>query len=264
MVQATLLHRRATILSWEVDGFTASARPQDRDCPAGTLEKEFCMGKVKPTVGEILTSLKHEVVFGKAYLGIAKGLGEADSVVLGTAGTFFGLTVEACLHMAQMFAAKLYDETRGAVTVKSLLKAAQSQAGTFKHGTAQEVSTAIKEAETRVAGLVAILKPVKDRRNQSLAHLDPRTVIDPAGLAQRAKLTFADLGKVFDESGAILNEFSRLWEDMTTVMTLVDGTDYTGALSRIAEAKHIEADKYEAEFKEIAPFPRPKTSRNPW
>jgi AbiU2 len=148
------------------------------------------MGKAKPTIGEILTSLKHEVVVGKAYLGIAKGLGEADPVVLGASRTFFGLTVEACLHMAQMFAAKLYDETSRAVTVKSLLEAAQAQAGTFKHATTQEVFTAIKEPETRVAGLVAILKSVKDRRNQSLAHLDPRTVKDPAGLAQRAKLTF--------------------------------------------------------------------------
>jgi hypothetical protein len=51
-----------------------------------------------------------------------------------------------------------------------------------------------------------------------------------------AKLTFVDLGKLFDDTGAILNEFSRLWEDMTTVMELIVDDDYTGALNRIAEA----------------------------
>jgi hypothetical protein len=138
-----------------------------------------------PTISEVLNSLKHEVVFGKGYLCIAKGLGEADPVVLGTANTFFGLTVESCLQMSQMFAAKLYDKTKGAVTVKFLLQEAASQAGMFKYGTSQEVSADIKEAEVRIAGLGTILKSVQDRRNESLAHLDPNTVKDPAGLAKR-------------------------------------------------------------------------------
>jgi hypothetical protein len=222
------------------------------------------MANPKPTVSEILQALKHEVVFGKAYLSIAKGLGKADPVVLGVARTFFGLTIEASLYMAQMFVAKLYDTTSGAITVWSLLKESKSEANNFKYGTTQEVSTAVQASETRLDGLATILKSIKDRRNQSLAHLDPRTVKDPAGLASRANLTFEELERVFEETGAILNEFSLLWESVTSSMELVDDEDYTGALSRIAEAKHIEADKYEAEFKEACPFPRPKTPRNPW
>ena len=194
---------------------------------SGSLNGDPCgdMGKTMPTISEILISLKHEVVFGKAYLNIAKGLGEADPVVLATAQTFFGLTIEAFLQTAQMYAAKLYDTTSGAITVKSLLDAANSQAGNFKYGTPQEISAAIDDAEMRRHSLITILKSVKDRRNQSLAHLDPRTVKDPAGLANRAKLTFADLGKLFDETGAILNEFSRLWEDTTTAVWLFDEDD---------------------------------------
>ena len=175
------------------------------------------VGNVKPTINQIVTNLKNEVLFGKTYLGIAKGLAGADPVVLSTSRTFFGLTLEACLQMSQMFAAKLYDKTSGAVTVKSLLDAAQSQAGMFKHGTPQEVSEAVKEAETRIAALVPILKSVQDRRNQALAHLDPRTVTNPAALDVNAKLTLADLEKVFAETGAILNEFSRLWQDTRNI-----------------------------------------------
>jgi hypothetical protein len=222
------------------------------------------MGSTKPTLSEILNSLKQEVVFGKAYLNIAKGLGKADPVVLSSGQTFFGLTIEASLHMSQMYAAKLYDTTSGSITVQSLLKTARLEVKSFKYGNPQEVLSAAETAEKRISGLDTILKSIKARRNQSLAHLDPQTVKDPAGLASRAKLTFEDLNKLFADTGAILNEVSRLWEDLTSSMRLIDDDDYTGALSRIAEAKHIEADKYEAEFKETAPFPRPKTPRNPW
>ena len=86
----------------------------------------------KPTIDQILTSLKHEVLFGGAYLTIAKGLAGADPVVLRSSSAFFGLTLEASLQMSQMFAAKLYDKTSGAVTVESLLAEAELKAGTFK------------------------------------------------------------------------------------------------------------------------------------
>jgi hypothetical protein len=165
--------------------------------------------------------------------------------------------------MSQMFAAKLYDKTSGAVTVKSLLDAAQSQTGVFKHGTPQEVSAAIEEAKTRIAAIVPILKSVQDRRNQALAHLDPRTVTNPAGLDATAKLTLVDLERVFAESGAILNEFSRLWLDTTSIMNLIDDDDFTSALDLIADAKHAQADKYESEFKQPCPFPRPRKPRSP-
>ncbi len=219
---------------------------------------------LNPTIDQILISLKHEVLFGKAYLGIAKGLAAADSVVLNTSRIFFGLTLEACLHMSQMFAAKLYDKTSGAVTVKSLLAAAQSQAGLFKHGTPQEISAAVKEAEARTASLFLTLKSVQERRNQALAHLDPKTVVNPTHLDVSAKLTLAELETVFSETGAILNEFSRLWQHTTSIMELIDDDDFTTALDLIADAKHAQADKYESEFKEPYPYARPLKPKSPW
>lgn len=222
------------------------------------------MQNIKPTIDQILSNLKNEVVFGRAYLGISKGLAGADPVVLNTSRTFFGLTLEACLHMSQILAAKLYDKTSGAITVKSLLAEAQSKAGMFKYGTSQEVSTAVMEAETRIAALVPILKCIQDRRNQALAHLDLKTVTNPTGLNVSAKLTLADLEKVFAETSTILNEFSRLWQDMTSVMDFVDDDDFTSALDLIADAKHAQADKYESEFKEPFPYPRPQKPKSRW
>ena len=222
------------------------------------------MLNVKPTIDQILANLRNEVLLGKAYLGIGKGLAGADPVVLSTSRTFFGLTLEASLQMSQMLAAKLYDKTNRTVTVKSLLEMAQSKAGMFKYGTPQEVSAAVKEAETRIAALVPILKSVQERRNQALAHLDPKTVTNPAGLDVEAKLTLADLEKVFAETGAILNEFSRLWQDTTSIMRFIDDDDFTSALALIADAKHAQADRYESEFKEPYPSPRPQKPKSTW
>jgi hypothetical protein len=153
---------------------------------------------------------------------------------------------------------------KGAITLKSLLAEATSNAGTFKYGNPGEVAKAVADAEARIAALASILKSVQDRRNEAMAHLDPRTVADPAALAVRAKLTVPDLKTVFSETGAILNEFSRLWHDTTSIMQLIDDTDYASALDLIADAKHAQVDKYESEFKAPCPFPRPRKSKNPW
>ena len=125
----------------------------------------------------------------------------------------------------------------------------------FKYGTPEDVSAAVTDAETRIASLDQILKSVQARRNQALAHLDPSAVTDPASLNANAKLTLAELERVFEETGAILNEFSRLWQDTTFIIRLIDGDDFKSALDLIADARHAQADKYESEFKEPCPFP---------
>jgi AbiU2 len=123
----------------------------------------------------------------------------------------------------------------------------------------------VKNAESRIAGLSSMLtRSVQYRRNQAIAHLDPATVIDPAALAVSAKLTLVDLTKMFDETGAILNEISRLWADTYAFMEFTNGDDFKSALDLIAEAKHAQVDKWEKEFTEPCPIQRPQTPRTPW
>jgi hypothetical protein len=218
----------------------------------------------KPTIDQLLTNLTHEVLLGKAYLEIARGLTAADPVVVNSAPTFFGLTREAGFQMSQMFAAKLYDKTSGTVTMDSLLDAAECYAGVFKHGTRQEVSAAVKDAQKRMDALLPIFTAVRDRRNQAIAHLDPKTVTDPKALETEAKLTVKDLEKIFSETEAILNEFSRLWINTTAAMKFIGDDDYSFALDQIADAKHTLADKYESEFHQPWPHQRPRKPKSLW
>ena len=219
----------------------------------------------KPTIDQILNSLTNEVLMGRAYLTIADGLKDWDPIVLKCSPTFFGLSVEASLQMSQMYVAKLYDKTKGAITVKSLLDRAKIEASTFTHGTAQQVELAVKESQNRIDGLQGILKSIQKRRNEALAHLDPRTVVDPVGLATRAKLTIADLKKVFDETSIILNKVLCLWKDTYASLEFIGSDDYKTALELIADAKHAQVDRWEKEFPNTpCDFPRPNTPRRPY
>src|SRR5208337_5680592 len=101
----------------------------------------------------------------------------------------------------------------------------------------EQVSLAVKDAEKRIAGLQDILVSVQKRRNEAIAHLDPGTVVDPAGLESRAKLTIPDLKKVFDETSAVLNGVMRLWQDTYAYLEFIGSDDYKTALELIAEAK---------------------------
>jgi hypothetical protein len=219
----------------------------------------------KPSIDQILANLINEVILGRAYLTIANGLRESDPVVLKSSPTFFGLTIEASLQMSQMYAAKLYDQTKGAVTVESLLERAKLGAATFKNGTPDDVSLVVASATSRIAGLQDIIRSIQKRRHEALAHLDPRTVIDSVGLATRAKLTISDLRKVFDETSAVLNDVMRLWQDTYAHMEFIGSDDYETSLELIAEAKHAQVDKWEKQFPDKpCDFPRPRTPRQPW
>jgi hypothetical protein len=164
-----------------------------------------------------------------------------------------------------MYAAKLYDQTTGAVTVQTLLERAKLEAASFKNGTPEQVSAAVEDAESRIARLQDILKSVQKRRHEAIAHLDKRTVIDPVGLATRAKLTISDLEKVFAETNTILNKLSALWNGVFGDLTLIGDDDYKSVMELISDAKHAQVDRWEKDFPNTpCDFPRPKTPRRSW
>jgi hypothetical protein len=62
------------------------------------------------TFKQILDALKRQVLVGRTYLDIAKGLSGTGPVILGVAPTFFDLTFHGSLELAQMAIARLYDQ----------------------------------------------------------------------------------------------------------------------------------------------------------
>lgn len=190
-----------------------------------------------PKLEEILIALKREVAFGRTHLGISLAIRRADPVVIHTAQTFFGLTHDAHLAIAQMYAAKLYDKTKGSLTVRSLLIEADRLAGRFSHASAEEVRTLIGAAKARLDKFEKTLSAVEKRRNEYLAHLDIKTVADPTALDSEAMLTIDELDELFVETGNILNEISQRYDGTLSFLELTDSSDYETVLTLIAEAK---------------------------
>ena len=192
----------------------------------------------KPTFKQVLDALKGQILGGKSYLGIAQGLLSADPVLLDGARTFFNLTIGGNLELAQMAVARMYDRTRGAVTIPAMLVRAKSEIGSFQRGSHTEIMQAITKAEAAVTGLQAVLKSMHTRRNEWLAHLDPRTVSDSAALAIKAKLTIPDLEHALKETEEIVLEMSSLYEGVIGDLHYLGEDDYKSALNWIRKAKY--------------------------
>jgi hypothetical protein len=201
-----------------------------------------------PTLKQILDALKNQVLVGKSYLDLAKGLLQADPVIFQTAPTFFGLTMDGSLELAQMAVARLYDRTSGAVTMQKMLGRAALEIASFQRGTKQEVSEAIANSEKVVVELEPVLAAIRQRRNEWLAHLDPRTVADPKALAAQAKLTIPDLERAFRETEEMLVKLSCFYDGTFGDLEFIGGDDYETALDWIRRAKCASIENYEREF----------------
>ena len=212
-----------------------------------------------PTIEQIISNLMSQVVVGQAHLVVAKGLADSDPVGLAAAKVFFAMSIDSHLYSSQMHAAKLHDRTRGAVTVNTLLTRADEEAGAAKYGTASEVRTAIASSKKAISELAEPLKALSTRRNAWLAHTDPGTITSPVKMAAVAAANIPDLQMIFTQTGKIVNEFSRLFRDITAIVEIIDQTDYETVIEFVSDAKCEQVRRYEAEFGVPAPFPRPKS-----
>lgn len=181
-----------------------------------------------------------EVIVGRTHLGIAKRLREADPAVIPAAQTFFTLTHNAHLDAAQMYAAKLYDKTRNAITISTVLDKAERVAGTFPHKTPpQNVRSIVAAARRRIQEFEKTLDVIENRRNEYLAHLHVNAIIDREGIFNRAELTFDDLDELFVETVNILNDISQMYNGTLAVPALPNADDCEN-IFRMITAKNRE------------------------
>jgi hypothetical protein len=205
-----------------------------------------------------MEALRRQVLVGKAYLNLAKGLLEADPDVLQTSPTFFGLTIDGSLELAQMAVARLYDKTKGSVTIRTMMHDAAEQLSTFQNATPKDAADVLLKSAERVIAIQPILDSIRKRRNEWLAHLDPSTVANPSALAAKAKLTMPDLEKAFRETEAIVVDLFSRHQGVFGELDFIGGDDYKSALNWIRSAKCTFIENYEREFKEPYTGPRPK------
>jgi hypothetical protein len=198
---------------------------------------------------QVFSAIEREILNGKTYLAISKALRhliEADLRVFQAAPTFFGLTADGGLQLAQMTVARLYDKSfpHKTVTIKRMLRQAELEIGSFKHGEKHEVTAAIEDAQRVIAGLQPILDKIKHRRDKWFAHLDVKIVRDPQEINAKANLTIPDLDDVFRETEKIVTALGRLFDGAVGEIRYMGGDDYIGLFERVRHSIDTETRQF--------------------
>src|SRR5262249_32941538 len=101
------------------------------------------------------------------------------------------MTIDSHISAALLYAARIHDDQRNAVTVRTLLERVSTETAPPKYGTRDQVKEAIKIAEDTLIKLAGPLKHVNKVRNRRLAHTDPQTLENPMfarrGIAEDAR-----------------------------------------------------------------------------
>jgi AbiU2 len=206
------------------------------------------------SIDKLIEQLLYQTAAGAAHGRVASGLSMADPVVLNAAPTFFAMTIDAHLFDALMAAARIHDDQPNAITIHTLLKRAAQEPAKFDKG--GEVAAAISSARVTLDGLKRELTRLDKWRNRKLAH-NQSLLHDPQFAAQEARKQTGDLYSIFEGTGQIVNEFSRLYRDIYASLTIIDQNDYEMVISYISDVKCQRVHDYEKEFRKPADFPRP-------
>jgi hypothetical protein len=206
-------------------------------------------------IGKALYGLFKEVIIGTAHLTIAKNLAAASKshrIMMSASPSFFGMTIDAHLESAQLYAAKLFDEHDDCASIPWLLTQAKNRHHEFKNSNATELDEAIREARQVCVAKASVLAALKHRRDRWLTHLDRKTIRDPAQFAQHAKLTYTELEDLFNAAIGILNEMADLQRVPSLFIGGGDYDDFSHTLELIE--KGVQANALELE-RRIGPCP---------
>lgn len=215
------------------------------------------MGSPTPSIQQVIDRLISELMRGKTALQIAVGLQAGDPVVLQLAPVFFGMTIDGNLELAQMYASKMYDTHKGAVTINTLIDQCEAQAKSFSHGTEKQALAAVSWCRTAVDSIQTTLRSIRKRRNRALAHLDPRFVTNPTHLNTEAALTIPDLTMVFEQTEKILQRIDAVHSGTIGELKFLGDDDYEVVLELVADAKCTEAAEFTKLYGEKITWPLP-------
>jgi AbiU2 len=192
-----------------------------------------------PTIKQLVAWLSIEIAYGRAHGFIVHGLSTADRAVLDSAPLFFDLSLGAHADASLMCANRLFDRDRKAVSIPRLLQAVLENAGMFTAATAQEVRQLVADSEARVTKIQKTLEAVRTRRNETLAHTSPDTLSDSTTYKQRGRVTYRELGAVFEEAAIIVDGTSRAYSGHPAITVFTDAQDVKEALRLVAEGQRV-------------------------
>ena len=184
---------------------------------------------------ETLIWLLTDLQYARASFVISCNLPRAHPAVVAIAPFFFELTANRHADAVNLHATKLYDSSRR-LSVPGLLALALKQAGTFKHASTSEVRKEVAIARRIILRFAPLLKALNLRRNQSIAHMDPTTIVNPDRYVKEGFVRTRDLAELLEQTGLILNRLSMLYRGVSLALDIANADDYRKALDLMARS----------------------------
>lgn len=201
-------------------------------------------------LGKALDRVIETVVLAKAHLKISRDLGRTlheDPAILHVAPAFWGLSLNAHLDAAQLYAAKLFDKRPGTISIEHLLETVEQLKDQFPHGTPEQMEEVVQRARAQIADLrTQHLSKIAAKRNRVLAHMDQKIVADPEKFAKDVQVAVPDLIAVFGTAESVLNELTERLRDASQWFDLLGTDDYRSVVKLVADAKCAQIRDYES------------------
>jgi hypothetical protein len=185
---------------------------------------------------ETLIWLLTDLQYARASFAISCDLPRAHPAAVASAPFFFQLTTNRHADAVNLHVTKLYDHSR-TLSIPGLLTLASKHAGTFNHASAPKVREEVAIVRKSILRFAPLLKALNLRRNQSIAHMDPTTVVNPGRYVARGFVRTGDLAELLELTGLILNRLSMLYRGVSLPLDNANAGDYRNALDLIARSR---------------------------
>jgi hypothetical protein len=188
-----------------------------------------------PTFRQVLAMLMVEVSYGKAHFSVTRSLKGTHPAIVRTAPVFFDLSIGAHGSATILHAARIFDRKPGSASIHALLELALKHAGTFRQANGLEVRTIVADSKRTVAELQPIVDAIQTRRNESLAHTDPRAYVDLDSHVTAGRVSYRQLEGLFAKIEDMLNRLSELYDGRRIPLDLAGADDIVKILEIVLE-----------------------------
>ena len=189
-----------------------------------------------------LDQLIATVMQGRTCVQISRRLGAVlhdDKDFAATGYLFWNASGAALSAIAQLWAFKLFDEDKAALTIHRILKEAEGLKHQFPHRTSAQVEAMIKMAYAKMVSSAARRKRIRDKRNNLIAHLNRQVVTNPSDFGSGYIVRWSDLLAEFDLAASILDDLCLATCNVAPSYEVVGADDMENVISLIGRCRVV-------------------------
>jgi hypothetical protein len=140
------------------------------------------------------------------------------------------MTTDAHAEASMLCLHRIFDRKRDCLDFEMLFEISLQRPKEFRFGTILEVRQQVHRSKARIQSIEPLLKALRVRRNETVAHMGTRGLLDPEAYVEAGKIKHKEIDQVFDLAATILREMLQLHSGADLATTLNDEGDYEAAI----------------------------------